>query len=139
MDVLAAEDTQVLADVQRLDKIASQIAEKKAQVFERRKSLRFEVIQDRLENYKKVCLLQFIKSCLLLKEYAFSTKFFSKFFVSISIIKSFNNFSVMFFFSVQKTSYVIHVAFIQNGREFKQYYRQGLLSDQLSRESFDSK
>ena len=54
LEVLIAEDEHVLADVQALEDIAPFIADVKSEVFERRRSLRYEVIQERLENYKRV-------------------------------------------------------------------------------------
>ena len=56
LEVLTAEDEHVLADVQALEEIAPFISDVKSEVFERRRSLRYDVIQERLESYKKVKL-----------------------------------------------------------------------------------
>nr|CAB3265148.1 phosphatidylinositol 3,4,5-trisphosphate-dependent Rac exchanger 1 protein [Phallusia mammillata] len=53
LEVLIAEDDRVLADVQALEQIAPFITEAKKEVFQRRRSLRYEVIQDRLDSYKR--------------------------------------------------------------------------------------
>uniref|UniRef100_H2Y5P4 Phosphatidylinositol-3,4,5-trisphosphate-dependent Rac exchange factor 1 n=1 Tax=Ciona savignyi TaxID=51511 RepID=H2Y5P4_CIOSA len=50
LEVLIAEDERVLSDVQALEGLSSTIV---TQVFKRRRTLRYEVIQERLENYKK--------------------------------------------------------------------------------------
>jgi len=54
-----AEDDRVLADVQALLQIAPHVAEAKKEVFERRRSLRYEVIHERLESYRRVGVVLF--------------------------------------------------------------------------------
>ena len=54
LEVLIAEDDRVLADVQGLEQIAPFVADVKSEVFERRRSLRYDVIRERLDNYKRV-------------------------------------------------------------------------------------
>uniref|UniRef100_H2Y5P1 Uncharacterized protein n=1 Tax=Ciona savignyi TaxID=51511 RepID=H2Y5P1_CIOSA len=53
LEVLIAEDERVLSDVQALEGLSSFIVDSKTEVFKRRRTLRYEVIQERLENYKK--------------------------------------------------------------------------------------
>ncbi|CAK8691769.1 unnamed protein product [Clavelina lepadiformis] len=53
LEVLIAEDDRVLADVQGLEQIAPFVADVKSEVFERRRSLRYDVIRERLDNYKR--------------------------------------------------------------------------------------
>ena len=54
LEVLIAEDERVLADVQGLQQVAPFIDEKTRDVFERRRTLRYDVIHERLDNYKRV-------------------------------------------------------------------------------------
>lgn len=49
----------MLEDVQALENVASLIVENRRDVFERRRALRFDVIHDRLENYKRVRFFNF--------------------------------------------------------------------------------
>ena len=52
--MLAVEDSKVLEDVNALKQITPLVADVKLEVFKRRQSLRYDVIQQRLEDYKKV-------------------------------------------------------------------------------------
>ena len=65
LEVLATEDVKVLEDVQQLQKLAPFIAEVKSEVFEIRRNLRTGVIQERLDEYRKVNAFLFEKSVVL--------------------------------------------------------------------------
>nr|XP_039271145.1 phosphatidylinositol 3,4,5-trisphosphate-dependent Rac exchanger 2 protein-like isoform X2 [Styela clava] len=53
LEVLTAEDERVLADVQALESAVNLIREQQREIFERRRTLRYDVIHERLENYKR--------------------------------------------------------------------------------------
>lgn len=54
LDVLTAEDERVLADVQALVTASELIREQQREIFEKKRLMRYEIINDRLESYKRV-------------------------------------------------------------------------------------